>query len=429
MIPVDSTGRRAALVSLFGALLYNVSALLAPAVAEIVVKADGTGDAPTIQAAINQAADGELILVEPGIYYENISLNGKPYTLRGTGGPENTIIDGGEGASSVIRADFFEVYSTLVEGFTVQNGIGYPVTEPHGEKSQERKGGGLICMSSAPRFRHCVFRDNVTNVGGGMYGIGSAPLFEDCVFEGNTAGRGAGAAFDACNGITFENCVMKDNNSVFATIHADIGSTGLFEDCTFANNLGSTGGIIRVYSSEVTLNRCLAFGNEAGEASIADLLDADLRIHNSTIVDNGKAFGDPYLIRLDFMSSFEMIQSIAAFNGGFKLIDCEDSEAAISCSNLFNPPVGGQICAEVSNNVYSDPLFCDWVGGNFTLRADSPSAPGNSPEGCGLIGARPVVCQPPAGGIRSVQAGRLGTRAGAARSITWGQVKARYGTR
>ncbi len=45
------------------------------------------------------------------------------------------------------------------------------------------------------------------------------------------------------------------------------------------------------------------------------------------------------------------------------------------------------------NNFYLDPLFCDASGGDFTLAADSPCAPANSPFGCNLIGALPVGCQ------------------------------------
>ncbi len=37
-------------------------------------------------------------------------------------------------------------------------------------------------------------------------------------------------------------------------------------------------------------------------------------------------------------------------------------------------------------------MFCDAGGGDFTLNAQSPCAPANSPAGCDLIGALPVGC-------------------------------------
>ena len=102
---------------------------------------DSTGDAPTIQAAIDSSGDDDSVLVAAGTYYVNLQIQSKSnLSLVSESGPELTILDGtypAEGAQirwQVIRCQFSP--NTLIEGFTIQEG------RPEGMFS--RYGGGIL---------------------------------------------------------------------------------------------------------------------------------------------------------------------------------------------------------------------------------------------------------------------------------------------
>jgi hypothetical protein len=86
------------------------------------------GDAATIQGGVDLAADGDIVLVAPGVYQETVFVADKTITLAShyylTGDPafiNTTEIDGG-GADVIVQFDYSVGPETTITGFHVRNG-------------------------------------------------------------------------------------------------------------------------------------------------------------------------------------------------------------------------------------------------------------------------------------------------------------------
>ncbi len=92
-------------------------------------------DQPTIQNAIDAAMDGDLVLVAPGTYVENIDFIDKAITVMSEEGAEVTIIDGNQ-AGSVVTFANGDTGTALLQGFTIRSGYAL-------------EGGGIYCEDSS----------------------------------------------------------------------------------------------------------------------------------------------------------------------------------------------------------------------------------------------------------------------------------------
>ncbi|MCF7918427.1 MAG: hypothetical protein K9N06_00755 [Candidatus Cloacimonetes bacterium] len=133
----------------------------------IEVNLDGSGDFETIQEGINDANNGDIVLVYPGRYFENINFMGKTISvvsLEWQTGERHyiheTIIDGDQ-QSCCVRISNGESNETLIQGFTITNGIGY-------YSSNKRYGGGFYIRESSIIITNCIIENNESENGGGL---------------------------------------------------------------------------------------------------------------------------------------------------------------------------------------------------------------------------------------------------------------------
>jgi hypothetical protein len=130
----------------------------------LTVRADGTGGFPTIQAAVDEALDGDEVLVEPGTYTgvgnRDIDFLGKAITVQSLDPADActvaaTIIDC-EGAGRGFYFHNYEQEDSILDGLTIMNGWG-------------DYGGAIFCPEGAPTIRNCVITGNTAHEGGGIH--------------------------------------------------------------------------------------------------------------------------------------------------------------------------------------------------------------------------------------------------------------------
>ncbi len=391
-----------------------------------VVHPDGSGDAPTMQAAVDSAAVGDTVLVSPGIYTDLHEDTAGEYAavvmksgivLRSAEGAAKTVIDVKSASAARGIACRGCDSSTVVEGFTIQGGDTFT-------------GAGLMVEGGAPVIRSNNILGAYGGFGAGMMVTGgAAPDVIGNIFDLNEACCGPGGAIMVEQGSapTISGNVFTRNTSFSGGAVALQHSGGVIEDNEFALNLATEGGALSVWSSDPVIRRNSFSGNHSstgggavvfafgGEAQFLDnvvfgnsadgngggirIEGAAPTITSTTIVDNVAGQGGGVFITSGAAPQFSRV--IVASNRGSGGVYCEDmlSMPTFGCTNVFGnegEQYGGH-CADPTGdggNVSVDPRFCAPDAADYTLCADSPCAPGNHPDewDCGLIGALGATC-------------------------------------
>ena len=170
-------------------LSCGILAFAVPGFAETyVVNPDGTGDFPTIQAAVHASHDGDIIELADGVFAglgnRDIDYMGKAITIRSRSGvPYSCIIDCQGTPSEPHRGFIFERMespASILEGVTITNGYAW-------------RGGGIYLEAAFPTIIRCVLLRNTGHHGGGMdCDLVSGPTLVQCTFVENSATFGGG---------------------------------------------------------------------------------------------------------------------------------------------------------------------------------------------------------------------------------------------
>ncbi len=319
------------------------------------VRPDGTGDYPTIQAAIDAGA--EEILLTNGTFSgpgnRSIDFGGRDLIIRSENrNPRDCIID----CAGVGRGfDFHsgEGPSARVEAVTITNGF---LASEHG--------AGIRCLGASPTIAGCWIMHNRTTgtgVGGGIFSYDGGPIIQDCRILANEAKHGGGLYITGNAGATITDCVISRN---------------VASNCAGAILLSSQ-------TSEVTeLHGCRIFGNRASQrgGAIYCLNDDASRIIHCTITSNEGGLSPIYV----YDGGTPHLEYSIVSTGQGQPILCDDGDdpvnPSIRCCNLIALERIEFCGTDEGCNISLDPGFTDADADDYTLRPDSPCRAGGHPN-------------------------------------------------
>lgn len=264
--------------------MRTVTAIMALAIVFMIVSDDtfatthNVGSETELQNAFLNAANGDTVLIAPGVYMVYWVFEAC-ITVRGaTGDPEDVIL-------------------------VIEERFGRPVASTSGEpvrlEDLQCRGGfesgySLLEGSNlAIEIRNCIIYGNSPDMGGGaIHADSSVILLENTVFEQLIGVQASGGAFHLTDcEVTARDCTFTRNHSnITGGVFYMVGGTVDLTGCSFQPNYGIEGGsALDLVGVSGAIEACSFTENESGSRGTAalKLTDCqDLTLTDSTISNN-----------------------------------------------------------------------------------------------------------------------------------------------
>lgn len=243
--------------------------------------------ATNIQTAVDQASDGDLILVDDGTYVlsTNVSIT-KGITVKSVNGYSASIVDG----NNATRCFYINHPDAVLDGFTIQNGFNVG-------SSGSAYFGGAVNIANGGTVKNSFITNNSARDGGGI-AIDDAGLIENCIITGNLAfdggSSGWGGGVRLLRGGTVLGSLIYDNTSQRYGGGINIYIAGTIENCTIVDNTAPDGAGVRLRGTAIMRNTISYFNNgdnvilaeTSGKTLTNNCITPDLPIGTDNITDD-----------------------------------------------------------------------------------------------------------------------------------------------
>ena len=331
------------------------------------------GEYPRIQAGIDAAVDGDVVLVSPGVYYETINFGGKNILVTSIDPNDPKVVGytilNAEEDGTVVTFENGEGPNAVLRGFTITGGVGTFSQELTAQVNGARAfaGPGIYCFHASPTITKNVIARNIgtfdvmgqqANIafGGGICTYESSPTITHNTIKGNSAWIGGGILCWFGEPIISNNVICE--NSSYEGGGVCMFSGSLYNNTIVRNDCG-LGDAIGQPASDYGGNVLLLIVSQGGS-----------RVFNNIIC--GALSGNGVLCQGNFEDA------VFAFNDGWDNFP--------SNYGTVNPQ-NGQITVGdqadqtgTAGNMSGDPLFLNPFNSDYHLTLESPCINAGDPE-------------------------------------------------
>lgn len=345
----------------------------------ITVDDDNPADFTTIQAAINDANDGDIVEIQPGTYTgdgnRDVDFLGKAITVTSTDPNDpNTV------ATTIITGDAF-IFQSGEDADSVIDGLAFT-------------DGEISITDGGPTIMNCTFTGNRIRISDSdpiiancTFANSNLPIYcepngsltiSNCLFYENYSSSEGGAIYINQSQATLANCVFRGNyvgSSGWdgAGIHC-IESSLTLTNCLFHDNYApAAGGAISARDCELALTDCLFSGCEAPVGAAVYCRPRNNPSYNVSIT-NCQFIGNRSIHYTWTRPNYEYGGAVSVGGGNLLLANC------LFTGNLAPSFRAGALFVSSSNVGIKNCTFADNLGsdGNSLVIWDGRYTPSSS---------------------------------------------------
>jgi hypothetical protein len=232
-------------------------------------------DHPTIQAAVNAAASGDVIEITPGTYVGDVNIVGKQLTLVGTGTLPGDVVVQGTGSGSVL--DITGGADVSILNLNITGGVDQPAGV----------GGGVDIRNSDASLQGVAIIGNESNAGAGLFIDNGELVMNQCLLQGNAANGGGGGMYIQNSDADLTGVLVWNNTYSNGAIFS-LNSSVVLDRSHFTGNSG-TGAVLQasgtISGSAITVTNTVINAN-TGSGPIGVTEISAVKVFNCTVAEN-----------------------------------------------------------------------------------------------------------------------------------------------